>query len=49
MGRTAAYTGKMITWDEIYRSDMDLGPDEIKFGPVNMNFETPIPGSPVKI
>jgi predicted dehydrogenase len=49
MGRTAAYTGKLVTWDEIFKSDMDLGPAEIKFGPVDMNFETPVPGTPVKI
>jgi myo-inositol 2-dehydrogenase/D-chiro-inositol 1-dehydrogenase len=47
MGRTAAYTGKAITWDEIFRSDMDLGPSKIEFGPVNMRFETPVPGTPV--
>ena len=49
MGRTAAYTGRLITWDEILRSDMDLGPKEIKFGPVDMVFETPVPGTPVMI
>jgi myo-inositol 2-dehydrogenase/D-chiro-inositol 1-dehydrogenase len=47
MGRTAAYTGRAITWDEIFRSDMDLGPSKIEFGPVNMRFETPVPGTPV--
>ncbi|MGQ8337138.1 Gfo/Idh/MocA family protein [Sunxiuqinia sp. A32] len=45
MGRTAAYTGKKITWDEIFKSDMDLGPKEIKFGPVDMEFPVPIPGT----
>lgn len=45
MARTAAYTGKRITWDEIYKSDMDLGPKEIKFGPVDMQFEVPVPGT----
>ena len=47
MGRTAAYTGRAITWDEIFKSDMDLGPAKIEFGPVNMVFETPVPGTPV--
>jgi myo-inositol 2-dehydrogenase/D-chiro-inositol 1-dehydrogenase len=47
MGRTAAYTGRAITWDEIFKSDMDLGPSKIEMGPVNMIFETPIPGTPV--
>jgi hypothetical protein len=45
MARTAAYTGKKVTWEEIYKSDMDLGPTEIKFGPVAMEFEVPIPGT----
>ena len=49
MGRTAAYTGRLITWDEILRSDMDLGPEVIEFGPVDMEFETPVPGTPVEI
>jgi predicted dehydrogenase len=47
MGRTAAYTGRAITWDEIFKSDMDLGPAKIEMGPVNMVFETAIPGTPV--
>ena len=47
MGRTAAYTGRAITWDEIFKSDMDLGPSKIEMGPVNMVFETPVPGTPV--
>lgn len=45
MARTAAYTGKKVTWEEIYKSDMDLGPKEIAFGPVEMQFEVPIPGT----
>jgi predicted dehydrogenase len=49
MGRTAAYTGKAVTWDEIFKSDMDLGPSKIEFGPVNMVFETPLPGTPLAL
>ena len=49
MGRTAAYTGRLITWDEIYKSDMYLGPAKMEFGPVEMKFETPIPGTPVAL
>ena len=45
MARTAAYTGRKVTWEEIYKSDMDLGPTEITFGPVDMPFEVPIPGT----
>jgi hypothetical protein len=47
MGRTAAYTGRAITWDEIFKSDMDLGPAKVAMGPVDMVFETPVPGTPV--
>jgi len=47
MGRTAAYTGRAVTWDEIFKSDMDLGPSKIEMGPVDMLFETPVPGTPV--
>ena len=49
MGRTAAYTGRLITWDEIFKSDMDLGPSKVEFGPVDMVFETPVPGTAVLI
>jgi myo-inositol 2-dehydrogenase / D-chiro-inositol 1-dehydrogenase len=49
MGRQAAYTGRAVTWDEIFKSDMELGPKVIEFGPVDMVFETPIPGTPVAI
>ncbi len=49
MGRTAAYTGRLVTWDDIFKSDMDLGPAIIEMGPVNMVFETPVPGTPINI
>jgi predicted dehydrogenase len=49
MGRTSAYTGRTITWDDIFKSDMDHGPKKIEFGPVDMVFETPIPGTPVAL
>lgn len=45
MGRTAAYTGKKVTWDEIFKSDMDMGPKQFVFGPVDMQFEVPVPGT----
>lgn len=31
MGRLAAYTGKTITWDEMMKSDLKLGPAEYSF------------------
>ncbi len=48
MGREAAYTGKKITWDEIMNSKMRLGPTEYEMGAVDMEFNTPIPGTPTK-
>lgn len=47
MGRTAAYTGRAVTWDEILKSDMNLGPSKLEFGEVDMVFDTPVPGTPV--
>lgn len=29
MGRTSAYTGQLVTWDEMMSSDTSLGPDEV--------------------
>jgi len=49
MGRTAAYTGRLITWDDIFKSDMDLGPAKIEMGPVSTTFETPLPGTPISV
>jgi predicted dehydrogenase len=45
MGRTAAYTGRKITWEEMLKSDMKLGPEKIELGPVDMEFNVPVPGS----
>jgi len=49
MGREAAYTGKLITWDNIMNSDQRLGPTEYELGPVNMKFDVPVPGTPIDI
>lgn len=45
MGRTAAYTGQKVTWDEMMNSTMKLGPEKYEMGPVAMEFPVPIPGS----
>ena len=45
MGRTAAYTGKTITWEEMMSSELRLGPSEISMGPVDMELVIPKPGS----
>lgn len=49
MGRTSAYTGKFVTWDEIMASTMKLGPDAFEFGPVpGIPEEYPIAGTSVE-
>jgi hypothetical protein len=40
MGRDAAYTGKVITPEQILNSEHDMGPAKYEFGPLPM---TPIP------
>lgn len=45
MGRTAAYTGQLVTWEEMMNSTMKLGPEKYEMGPVNMEFPVPIPGT----
>ena len=45
MGRTAAYTGKKVTWDEMMDSNERLGPTDYAMGPVAMKAEVPVPGS----
>ena len=34
MGREAAYTGQVITWDELLTSDLELMPPTVAFGPM---------------
>jgi len=34
MGRESAYTGKLVTWDEMLNSDLDLFPKKMEFGQV---------------
>ena len=43
LGRQAAYTGKVITWDEILKSDLDLSPAKYEFGPLPVR-PVPVPG-----
>ena len=44
MGRDSAYTGKLITWDELMASTVRLGPKDYALGPVNMKAEAPLAG-----
>jgi len=45
MGRESAYTGKLVTWDEILNSDLDLLPKNLRFGPAPKR-AVPVPGRP---
>ena len=45
MGRTAAYTGNKVTWEQMMNSTEKLGPDKYEMGTVDMEFPVPIPGS----
>lgn len=48
MGRESAYSGKKISWEEIIKSELKLGPSEYTMGDVDMEFEVPIPGTAIK-
>jgi hypothetical protein len=46
MGREAAYTGKLVTWQEMEKSDLELAPtklDKLETGPVPVR-PVPMPG-----
>ena len=45
MGRESAYTGKLVTWEEMLNSDLDLFPKKAEFGPAPKR-AVPIPGRP---
>jgi len=44
MGRTAAYTGQKVTWEDMLNSTERLGPEKYEMGPVDMEFPVPLPG-----
>jgi myo-inositol 2-dehydrogenase / D-chiro-inositol 1-dehydrogenase len=45
MGRISAYTGKEVTWDEMMKSDLQLGPKELALGNVEVEKTVPKPGN----
>ena len=51
MARESAYSGKVCTWDEMTKSDMNFMPAELTMGNVDMKqFEAiPLPGTAVKL
>jgi len=44
MGREAAYTGRAVTWDEMMKSSLRLGPTEYALGPAPIEVKIPVPG-----
>lgn len=44
MGRTAAYTGNKVTWEDMMTSSEILGPAKIEMGDYEGTFEVPVPG-----
>ena len=44
MGRTSAYTGQKITWDDMMKSTEKLGPDTYHMGNVDTEYPVPVPG-----
>lgn len=47
MGREAAQTGRIITWDEISNSQLNLQPEKLELGPMDMSkYVVPVQGDP---
>ena len=44
MGREAAYTGQLITWDQMLACTQDLAPDDLKWGDSFTPTPMPQPG-----
>jgi myo-inositol 2-dehydrogenase / D-chiro-inositol 1-dehydrogenase len=45
MGRESAYTGQLVTWDDMMNSGLRLGPTEYAMGAVDIKAEPPVPGT----
>jgi len=45
MGRISSYTGKEVTWEEMMKSDLKLGPKTFAMGPVDIKAVVPVPGT----
>ncbi len=46
MGRESAYTGQLVTWEDMMNSSQKLGPAEYRMGPVDIQPISPVPGTP---
>ena len=45
MGREAAYTGQTVEWEQISASDLDLMPEKLEIGPMDMSkYKVHVPG-----
>ncbi len=44
MGRESAYTGKVVTYDDLLASTLRLGPESYALGPVNLPAVPPLAG-----
>lgn len=44
MGRISAYTGHVVTWDELLNSELKLGPKHFVMGDVDIDKSIPLPG-----
>jgi myo-inositol 2-dehydrogenase / D-chiro-inositol 1-dehydrogenase len=49
LGRTAAYTGREIKWEEMMDSNERLGPTEYAMGPIPLKAVVPVPGNAANI
>lgn len=45
MGRESAYTGQLVTWEDMMNSSQRLGPTEYRMGPVDIQPVPPVPGT----
>ena len=46
MGRVAAYTGDTVEWDAISASELDLLPEKLELGKMDMGkYTVPVPGT----
>jgi predicted dehydrogenase len=47
MGRESSYTGKAVTWDEIYNSNVSFMPEKLELAACDMKaYTVPVPGKP---
>jgi len=45
MARESAYSGEMVTWEQMQKSNLRLGPEKYELGAVDMEFPIPKPGA----